>query len=254
MTLAGYVFTLAVLTYASYYDLKVREVSDLVWIVGCPIGFALSLVDLLAGRSSVSSLVVSAAVSACMGFAFYKLGFVGGADALASLFLGLSLPAYPEGLPLSDDPFRLPFFAAFCNAVLLSLVCPVSVFFLNVADLVRGRRPFEGVEVKGIGDLLILLFAARRVSLERLLESPYYFPAERLENGIGGLVRVPVYFIGAESDFSEITAKIVENKHLYSGGILAAPAVPLIVFLTLGLALLPIGNLAFILFRLLYNF
>lgn len=250
----SYVFTLLVLACVSYHDLKTREVSDLAWFVGCPIGSALSVTGFFTGGVSAASLAFSAVASVCVGFALYKLGLVGGADALAFLFLGLTLPAYPEGLPLSADPLGSPFFAVFCNAVLLSLACPVSVLILNVADLVRGRKPFRGVEVRGAGDLLALLFTARRVSLERLLSGLHYFPAERLENEGGRLVRVPVYFTRAEADLSEVTASMIENRELYNDGVLASPTIPMIVFLTFGLLLLPAGNLVFVVLRSIWSF
>ncbi|MBO3809759.1 MAG: prepilin peptidase [Candidatus Brockarchaeota archaeon] len=241
----AYSLTLAVLAYASYSDLRTREVSDVVWIVGCPVGLALSLFSLSAGSLQAISLALSSAVSACAGFALYKLGLIGGADALALLFIGLTVPAYPEGLPLYADPLGLPFFAVLCNAALLSLTCPVTIFFLNFMDLIRGLMPFRGVEVKNVGDLLILLLTARRISLERLLKGLYYFPAETIEDCGGRPVRVPVYFTRAEANLSEVTAKMVENRQLYSDGVLASPTIPMIVFLTLGLALLPVGNLVF---------
>jgi len=246
MTLSAYLFTLLILAYASYCDLKTREVSDLVWIVGCPVGLTLSLADFFAGKVSAVSLAVSPIASACIGIALYAFGLVGGADALALLFIGLTLPAYPEGFPLFKDPLGSPFFAAFCNSVILSLACPVSVFVLNVFDMVRGRNPFRGIEVRGTGDLLVLLFTARRVSLDRLLSGLHYFPAERLVEEDGRLVRQPVYLVRAEADLSEITARMAEKRELYNDGVLASPTIPMIVFLTLGLALLPIGNLLFL--------
>ena len=250
----SYAFALAVLVYASYCDLKEREVSDLVWFVGCPVGLALSLAGFLQGNLPASSLAVSAAASACTGFALHRLGLIGGADALAMLFLGLTLPAYPEGLPLYADPLRFPFFAILSNAVALSLACPVSVFTLNVADMLRGRNPFNGVEVRGAGDLLVLLFTARRVSLEKLISGLHYFPAERLVWEGGRPARLPVHFLGAEADVSEIVAEIAEHRELYGDGVLASPTIPMIMFLTIGVALLPIGNLIFAVLRVLWGF
>lgn len=244
----SYFFTLAVLAYASYSDYRTREVSDLVWIVGCPIGLALSLIGVASGGVSPLELALSAAAAALAGLAVYKLGLVGGADALALLFIGLSLPAYPEGMPVLGDPFKSPFFSVFCNAALLSLACPVSVFILNVADVIRGRDPFKGVRVENTVDLLVLLFTARRVSLEKLLSGLHYFPAEKPVEDGGGVARVPLRFVSAEADFSEVTSAMASRKELYSDGVLASPTLPMIVFLTLGLLLLPLGNIVYIAF------
>ena len=255
---ANFALAIAVLTYASHSDLKNREISDFVWLVGCPVGLALSVAELLAGELSLMQLLASVAVSACLGAVLFLFGLVGGADALAFLFLGLTVPAYPSGFPLFLDALTarlcIPVFAVFCNAVLLSLACPLAVFTLNLADLLRGRNPFRGVEVNGAGDLLVLMFTARRVSLERLLGGLHYFPAERLVIEGGKAVRRPVYFVRAEADIAEITAEIAEYRELYDEGVLASPTMPMIVFLTLGVALALSGNFVTLVISKLFGF
>lgn len=255
---ASFALALAVLAYASHRDLKSREVSDLVWLVGCPVGLALSLAGLLAGKLSPIQLLASISVSACLGATLFLLGLVGGADALAFLFLGLTVPAYPDGFPLFADAltarFSIPVFTVLCNAVLLSLACPLAVFTLNLADLVRGRSPFKGVEVNGAGDLLVLMFTARRVSLERLLSGLHYFPAERLVLEGGKAARKPAYFVRAEADLTGITAEMAEHRELYAEGVLASPTMPMIVFLTLGLVLALFGNFVMLAVSMLFGF
>jgi len=241
--LLGYALALAVLAYASYSDVKTREVSDLVWLIGCPAGLALSLHGVSAGGISATALLLSTALSACLAALFFRLGLFGGADALALVFTGLTVPAYPDGLPLLEDPLPLPSFAALCNAALLSLAWPLAVFALNVADVLRGKNPFRDVEVDFWG-ALALMFTARRVSLERLASGLHYFPAERLLERDGRLIRVPAYFVKAEADVAAMTGKMLEHRELYADGALASPTLPMVAFLAAGLALTLVGNLA----------
>lgn len=238
----GYALALAVLAYASYSDVKTREVSDFVWFIGCPAGLALSLFEALTGGVSATALLLSAGLSACLAALLFRLGLFGGADALALLFLGLTVPAYPEGLPLLADPLPLPFLAALCNAALLSLAWPLAVFALNVADVLRGRNPLRDVEVDFWG-IVALMFTARRVSLETLTSGLHYFPAEKLVENNGRLVRIPVYFVKAEADVATITKQMVEHRELYAEGVLASPTLPMVAFLAAGLALTPFGNM-----------
>jgi hypothetical protein len=249
LALFRFAFAVTVLAYASHCDLRTREVSDLVWLVGYPVSFILTLADVFAGELSVYALAFSLAVSLCIGALAFYLGLMGGADALAFLFIGLALSAYPGGFPLLGDPLELPVFAVFCNSVLLSLVCPLAVFILNVTDMLRGKGLFRGVEVDGVLGKAVLLFTVRRVSLERLTSGLHYFPAERLVEKDSRFVRVPLYFVKAEADVSAITATMEENRQLYSDGALASPTLPMVVFLTFGLALLPIGNIMLLLVR-----
>jgi hypothetical protein len=238
-----YLFALTVLAYASYSDVKSREVSDLVWFVGCPVAATLDLVEVLWGELPIVALVISAAASVSLGFLFFRLGLVGGADALALFFTGLALPAYPPGFPLLRDPVSLPVLSVLCNLALCSLVCPVTVFALNVADILRGRNPFRGVEVEGVGGLVVLMFTTRRVSLERLRSGLHYFPAERPADEGGRVVRRPIRFLGAEADVSAIKDEIAGRSDLYADGVLASPTSPMILFLTFGFALSPVGNI-----------
>jgi len=241
--LLGYALALAVLAYASYSDVKTREVSDIVWFIGCPAGLALSLFEASTGGVAATALLLSAGLSTCLAALLFRLGLFGGADALALLFTGLTVPAYPDGLPLLKGPLPLPFLATLCNATLLSLAWPLAVFALNLADVLRGRNPFRDVEV-GFWGIVALMFTARRVSLERLTSGLHYFPAEKLVENNGRLVRTPAYFVKAEADVSAITREMVEHRELYAEGALASPTLPMIVFLAAGLALTPFGNMA----------
>ncbi|MEM2612625.1 MAG: prepilin peptidase [Nitrososphaerota archaeon] len=245
----GFVLAIAVLTYASYRDLRERMVSDAVWLAGVPVAVALDVIGLLFGEIQPAKLLVSISVSACIGAALYHLGLVGGADGIAFAFLGLAVPAYPKGLPLLGDPLALPPLATFFNASLLSLVFPLTIFTMNLADIVRGRNPFRGVEVRGVGDLILILFTTRRINLEKVLGGLLYFPAERIEVEGRRIIRKPIFFIRAEADISGEVAKIAEHREVYKDGVLASPTIPMIVFLAIGLALSTLGNLVFLAFK-----
>jgi len=249
----GYALAFAVLAYASYSDVRTREVSDLVWLAGYPAALALSLFEVSSGTLPLAALLASVGFSVCASAALLRLGLFGGADALALTFIGLAAPAYPRGLPLAEDPLRLPVFATLCNASLLGLASPITVFALNLADVLRGRNPLRGIEVDFWG-ALVLLFTARRVSLERIMSGLQYFPAERLVEKDGRPVRTPVYFVRAEADVSTMARHMAEHGELYSDGVLASPTLPMIAFLLAGLALTLLGNIALLIMRALPTF
>lgn len=241
----NYVFAFVVLACASYHDFKAREVSDVVWYVGFPVGLALDAVNILSGGLQLVQLAISVAVSLPLGFLPFFLGLIAEADVLALLFIGLATPAYPDFFPLVKGIVDVPVFAAFCNATVVSLAYPATVFVLNVADLLAGKNPFKSVEINGIGDILVLFFTTRRVSLDKVLNGLHYFPAERLEFEGERVLRRPVYFTRAEADLSDLTEKIVEHRDVYRDGILASPTIPMTVFLVFGLALTLLGNVVF---------
>lgn len=234
--------TLSVLAYASILDLKSRLVPDWLWLVGFPLAAALLTPTLVAGLLPSLTPIFSVVFMGLLALGIYLAGLFGGADALALALLGLALPDYPQGFPLLDDPINMPSFTAFSNAMLLAAIIPVSNTALNICELSRGRNPLEGVEVDRAYKRIILLIATRKVSVEDLKRGLHYFPAERPVNGR----RVPIIFSKAEWDFTEVLSEIERNADLYSDGVLATPTVPLVLFLTAGLAMSALGNLIFL--------
>lgn len=84
---------------------------------------------------------------------------------------------------------------------------------------------------------------ARRIEFEKLKRGIGYFPAEKVVVEDGRPVRKPVFFVGAEADTGKMIRALEAYKEFYRDGVLASPTIPMIVFMSLGFALLPIGNL-----------
>jgi len=241
-----FLLALAVLAYASIRDLKSREVPDKVWLLSFPAGLALTTIDVSAGVLNVSDFAVSIAVASALCFTLFYTGLYGGADFKALLFLAVAFPAYTEGFkPIIESLVPVPVLTVFCNSVLVSLVYPASILTLNLADLLKGENPLKDVAVNTVLGRLVLLATARRIEFEKLKRGIGYFPAEKVVVEDGRLVRKPVYFVGAEADTDDMIRALEVHKEFYRDGVLASPTIPMIVFITSGLALLPAGNLAF---------
>ena len=245
LSLLQYAFALGVLAYASICDLKTREVSNWVWVLAYPTGFALTLVAIPTNALNVETVILSVGTSLVLGFVLLYFGFYGGADAKALIFVALTFPEYPTAFnPLLGDTALPPVLTMFCNSVILSMLYPLTVFALNVKDILKGKTLFEGITAS-LSEKILLLFTTRKVSLSKLDKSLNYFPAETVVKNDGLLTRKPLHFIKAEADTSSYTVTLKENQELYSDGVLASPTLPFIIFFGLALALLPIGNIVF---------
>lgn len=245
MTLAllQFAFALAVLTYASVLDFKSREVSNWVWAMAYPAGCGLTIATLATEALSIEPVILSLGVSIALSFVLLYFGFYGGADAKALIFVALTIPAYPAGLkpPLGDIALP-PVLTMFCNSVFLSMIYPLSVFALNVRDVLKGKKMFEGINVNA-REKVLLLFAARKVGLDRIERDLAYFPSETVVTRDGKLKRKLLRFIKAETDLSQYISNLKENQELFKNGVLATPTMPFIIFFTTGLAIAPMGNL-----------
>lgn len=243
LALLQYAFALAVLVYASISDFKSREVSNWVWVTAYPAGFAMTIVALALGTLSLEPAVFSAAISLILGFVLLHFGFYGGADAKALILVALTLPAYPTAFkPHVGNVAFPPVLAIFMNSTILSMSYPLSVFALNVRDVLKGKKIFEGINAM-TREKILILFTTRKVSLDRLDKSLAYFPSETVVTQDGKLTRKFLHFIKAETDLSPYVKNLKEHQELFKNGILATPTIPFIIFFTLALAIMPLSNL-----------
>ncbi|MEM1977274.1 MAG: prepilin peptidase [Nitrososphaerota archaeon] len=236
---AGFAVALTALSAASAFDLKSRLIPDSIWLLSYPPAAALLALRIIHGDLQPVHAATSVAVAAGLSAAFYFLGLIGAADLLAILLIGVSLPRYPQGLPVIPDPIGIPVFSALCNAAVSSIPIPAMTLAKNVARILSGRDPLSGVNVKGRLERIILLMTAVKVSVEDLKRGLIYFPAERVIDG----KRVPMVFVRAEQDLDSIISEIEDNKELFADGVLASPTVPMILCLAAGLALTVLGNI-----------
>jgi len=175
------VLGIVMLGYASYGDLRTREVHDLLWVVIGALGMALNLYEIAVGTMSPVQLVVPVLFAA--GFSFFSgyLGLFGGADLLAFVTLSLLQPTPPElGVTLRGfNPIIFPL-TVVSNSVLVGASTSVAILFLNLM-LARQNVPlFEGLESVPLWKKFFVLISGRKMRLERVVGPPYHYPLETL--------------------------------------------------------------------------
>jgi preflagellin peptidase FlaK len=233
-----------ILTPSTVLDVKFREVPDEFWIVGLILGLAINIVEVLTGHLEILKLLTSLAVGCVMGFSLFYVGFFGGADSKALIFLSFTLPENPTLIKQLGVSLNIPVITVFNNAITLSLCYPLAIAILNVKEFVEGRDPLRGLYVKGVFQRIVLFLTVRRTSFEELRRKAGYYPAEQPHEENGRIFRRPIYFMKAETDKEELLQKLepYADKGLYQDGILVSPTIPFITFIMLGLACLPIGD------------
>jgi hypothetical protein len=125
------------------------------------------------------------------------------------------------------------------------LIWPLSIFVLNLADLVKGKSLFEEIHLT-LRQKVWLLFTVRRISLTKF-EGLSYFPAEIVviacEEEGGKPAKKLLRFVKAETNLQKYLDTLKEHSRLYPNGVLASPTIPTMVFFTIALALVPVMNL-----------
>ena len=239
----SFVFGLCVLSYVSISDLRRRLVSNWIWVLAYPIGCAMTLASIVFNVVGVGVVLVSFGCCLFLGLVLFYSGFYGGADVKALIFIGLTIPTLPltfnPALRISALPLIL---IVYCLSSILSLVWPLSIFGLNLKDLLVKRKPlFDGISLT-MRQKVWLLFTARKIPIEKF-GSLRYFPAEQVVLQKGEPTRVLVHFVKAETDLKKHLDNLEKYRELYHGGVLASPTIPSACFLTAALTILPLANL-----------
>ena len=144
------------LLYASVLDLRERRVPFKTWypmlFVALPMA-ALTYAELFRDSVRFASglLILSVMLCAFYYFASAYLHLFGGADAWAMIFITACIPLFPVE-PYGGYPIIAYFpLSVMINAVLLNLVTPLGIFFVNIFRKNRGplRYMFVGFPVSG---------------------------------------------------------------------------------------------------------
>jgi len=227
--------------YASWSDIKTREVSDTVWIFFAPLAFAATFIQFLI-YGSVSSWVwyaLSFLVTSGLAMALFYSGAFGGADAKAFMCLALSLPLHPSSLfhPLFGS--WLPIFpiTVLFNSVLLAVL---SVFYMlarNVAwRLKTSKGLFDEFKNEKTWRKFLTLLCGYKVSLLELQKREHLFPLEDVQVSESGVERKLILFPNDE-EREELVKKLAQAFGKEETYVWVTLGLPMLVFVTAGLVL-----------------
>jgi len=246
--------SLIFLGYASWSDIKTREVSNRVWLLYAPLGLMLTLFEGLLYEDYDYRLFagISIALTFTLAVSLFYLGAFGGADAKAFMCLALAFPTYPK-FPWNAHTTRLHYLfpiTIFTNSILLAALSIVYMLLHNFLwKLRKGCKLFEGLEKEPFWKKILTVLCGYKVSIEKLKEKDFYFPLEDVKENKDGVKRFIIVFPG-DKERSGILARL-ENyieKGMVDRYIWASPGLPMLVFITLGfIVALFLGDLVWLL-------
>jgi len=223
--------SLILLTYASYRDLKTREIGDRPWVAFSLIGVTLSAYEFLSGGGGFDPLltILSVAVTTPIALGIYYAGLYGGADAKALITLSFLLPIYRP--PLYIHPIAP--LIAFTNSTFLVLILPAAFFTRNTLRVLRGEDIFSGFEGEPLWKKVLVSFLGYRLRPED--RRRFYFVLEKIVEG------------RRRFDLSLLK---YEPEELHGSEVWGTPGIPLIVFIAGGfIAMLIIGDFVALILR-----
>ena len=124
----------------SYLDMKKREVPDKVWIVFGAIGVGLEIYEVETGVTLFFWLIVAIVLAAVIGMGIFFAGLYGGADGKALIVLAILVPYLVPRVGI----YPIAPLIVLTNGILLSMLLPIGLLFLNAGRIIRGKKIFVG--------------------------------------------------------------------------------------------------------------
>ena len=255
---------LAFLLYASFSDYKSREVTNSVWAIMAPLGFALTFLEIyINGFSQQELLFFGVCFSLTSAFAlvvFFAGGF-GGADAKAFISLALVLPFYPSNLlvPLTKEisPISVNFFplSVFNNSVLLAAFMAIVMLIYNITwRLKTGSKLFGDAYGNGsLGKKIVVMITGYKTSVDTMKRKWHVYPLEDIENTEKESGR-KLLLIPKDEGRDDVVKRLDEATKAgkIKDSVWATPGLPFLIFVTAGLIVaLFLGDLVWNIIRLL---
>lgn len=174
------IIALTMFASASYFDLKKRMVSDLLWVVFAVAAGVIYIFDFPSFDRGIL-IMISMALTGAIAYGIYRFGLFGGADMLALITFSGVLPLY-DGTFLGRETLTFHPIAPFMvltNAVIISVAQVAFNVLRNLAY--NSRRPgklFEGLEHEPTSYKILAMMIGHRS------DNPQYaFPIERIVDG-----------------------------------------------------------------------
>jgi archaeal preflagellin peptidase FlaK len=194
------------LSIATISDIRKREVNDLIWIIFGALGIVIIFLHSDLGEEllkvGISAMVIPVV------FLIWRIGFFGGADALAIVTTSILVP----GISLTEAVVTP--FSTLTNAIVISLIIIFSNITRNLASLVLGKNIFAGFDETSTKKILAMF--------------------------VGYIASNPKYAFSIEQDTVRGKKMVLTPHHAENSEFCdrkdtwVSPAVPYMVFITAG--------------------
>jgi preflagellin peptidase FlaK len=239
------------LIYASWSDLKNREVSNKVWAILAPLAFAMTFFQFFMFAPDMFQIYAfSFAITSAVSVALFYAGAFGGADAKALMCLSLALP-YPVHL-LQPMGFVSPLFpiTVFCNAVLLAAS---TVFYAVTRNLLwkckTGKKLFQDFETQPISRKILTFLCGYKVNISELEKRRHFYPLEDVQIDETGETKRSLLVFPSDEKKEKIVDRILgaSREGRLRSTVWITPGLPFLVFITAGLIIaLTLGDIIWI--------
>ena len=180
MLLIDYIRTIisvVMLGYASYKDIKTREIHDIVWIVPAALGLIMAVYEIYVGSLTVVGAIISIGFMVILSGILWFLSLFGEADLIAFVTLAVIHPRTPQFGFIGYRPLFFSF-TLIANSALSGLLTAFYTFGVNLVDNFGGVKLFERYHNISVFKKISIMFTGRFMPMESLRGPPFEYPLE----------------------------------------------------------------------------
>lgn len=191
------IISVAMLGYASYKDIKTREIHDIVWIIPAALSLVIDVYEIYVGNLTVTGALLSIGFMVVLSGILWYLSLFGEADLIAFMTLAIIHPRTPQFGFIGYTPLLFSF-TLIANSAISGLLAAFYTFGVNLADNISGVELFERYRDISALKKISIMFTGRFMPFESIRGPPFEYP---LENK-GELVIKPDIFDDEEANKS----------------------------------------------------
>lgn len=166
----------AMLGYASYKDIKTREIHDIVWIIPAGIGLLIDGYEVYVGDLSIIGMLYNIGFMVILSGVLWYLSLFGEADLIAFVALSVIHPRTPLFEYIGYTPLLFSF-TLIANSAISGVLM---AFYTFIANLFQSSNTnlFERHEDISVLKKIALLFTGRNIPVKSLRGPPFEYPLE----------------------------------------------------------------------------
>jgi preflagellin peptidase FlaK len=172
-------FSLVMLSYTSWIDLRTREIYDLIWVVFSTIGLLINLYEVYVGTLTLLGLAFPVLFSVILSAVFGYIGLFGGADVEAFIALALLQPFPPRCIEPALGVVSVIYpLTLFSNSALAGASFALFLLVRNIMLAITRIPLFEFHGSDPWWKKLVVMFTGIRVGLDSVRGPPFQYPLE----------------------------------------------------------------------------
>jgi len=221
------------LTYASWRDIKTREIPDKVWIIFSAPAIGIDLYELHIERINTIQFFLAIILSLVISFSLAYFELFGGADFKAFVVLSLLQPIQARFInPILNTVSVIYPLTVFANSAIAGAFTAIITLVKNIVLTYTKGGLFENDQKISLTKKLLVMVSGVKMNIDKVRGPPFEYPLEKIEGNERKLMVMSRLLRDEDAVEAIKTLKEVGFKEIW-----VSRTLPFLVFITIGFIL-----------------